>query len=109
MSALSGIALICSGSTTIQGPYAKNIRDTVNYLLTQTCKNGLIGDPKQDDRYTYGHGFAMLFLSQVLGEEEDVDRRAELIDALDRAIQFSVNAQTQGGRLGLCQFQGQRF
>ena len=31
-----------------------------------------------DNRYTYGHGFAMLFLSQVLGEEEDVERREEL-------------------------------
>ena len=35
------------------------------------------GDPHRDDRYTYGHGFAMLFLSQVLGEEEDDDRPAE--------------------------------
>ena len=52
MTALSGIALICSGSTTTQGPYAKNIRNTVNYLLTKTRKNGLIGDPKRDDRYT---------------------------------------------------------
>lgn len=100
MTALSGIALICSGSTTTQGPYAKNIRNTVNYLLTKTRKNGLIGDPKRDDRYTYGHGFAMLFLSQVLGEEEDVDRRSELVDALDRAIKFSVDAQTKAGGWG---------
>jgi hypothetical protein len=100
MSALAGIALICSGTTTTQGPFAKNIRNTVNYLLTKTRKNGLIGDPKRDDRYTYGHGFAMLFLSQVLGEEEDVDRRAELIETLDRAIKFSVDAQTKAGGWG---------
>jgi hypothetical protein len=100
ISALAGIALICSGSTTTHGPYAKNIRNTVNYLLTKARRNGLIGDPKRDDRYTYGHGFAMLFLSQVLGEEEDVDRRLELIAALDRAIKFSVDAQTKAGGWG---------
>ena len=100
ISALAGTALICSGCTTTQGLYAKNIRNCVDYLMAKTRKNGLIGDPKRDDRYTYGHGFAMLFLSQVLGEEEDVDRRAELIEALERAVKFSVNAQTKAGGWG---------
>ena len=35
MTALAGTALICSGSTTTQGPYAKNIRRSVDYLLTR--------------------------------------------------------------------------
>lgn len=100
ISALAATALICSGSTTTQGPYAKNIRSAVDYMLNRCRKNGLIGDPKRDDRYTYGHGFAMLFLSQVLGEEEDVDRRKELIEVLERAIKFSVEAQTKAGGWG---------
>ncbi len=100
IAALGGIALLCSGSTTTQGPYAKNIRPTVDYLLSKCRRNGLIGDPKRDNRYTYGHGFAMLFLSQVLGEEEDVDRRVELISTLERAVQFSVDAQTKEGGWG---------
>ena len=33
MTALAGTALVGSGSTTIQGPYAKNIRKAVDYLL----------------------------------------------------------------------------
>ena len=82
ISSLAATALICSGSTTTQGPYAKNIRLAVDYMMTKCRKNGLIGDPRRDDRYTYGHGFAMLFLSQVLGEEEDIDRRQELILSL---------------------------
>jgi len=81
VSSLAGTALICSGSTTTQGPYAK-------------------GDPKRDNRYTYGHGFAMLFLSQVLGEEEDTDRRQELIEVLQNAVSFSVSAQTKKGGWG---------
>lgn len=100
MTALAGTALICSGSTTTQGPYARNIRRTVDYLTTKSRLNGLIGDPHSDNRYTYGHGFAMLFLSQVLGEEEDQERREELIDILNRAVDFSGKAQTQMGGWG---------
>jgi hypothetical protein len=100
VTALAGTALICSGSTTTQGPYAKNIRNCVDYLLSKCRKNGLIGDPRRDQRYTYGHGFAMLFLSQVLGEEEDVDRRAELVEVLERSVRFSVDAQTKAGGWG---------
>lgn len=100
ISALAAMALTCSGSTTTQGPYAANIRLAVDYMITRCRKNGLIGDPKRDDRYTYGHGFAMLFLSQVLGEEEDIDRREELIEVLERAVRFSVDAQTKAGGWG---------
>ena len=100
MTALAGTALLCSGSTTTQGPYAKNIRRAVDYLVSQTRENGLIGDPVRDNRYTYGHGFSMLFLSQVLGEEEDSDRRTELVRLLTKASRFSGKAQTRSGGWG---------
>lgn len=110
MTSLAGLAMICSGSTTTQGPYAKNISNAVDFLLTQVreterSKTGvsasaLIGNPKTDDRYTYGHGFAMLFLSQVLGEEETKQRRQDLIKTLRMAVNFSVNAQTKAGGWG---------
>jgi len=100
MTALAGTALLAEGSTTTQGRYAENIRRAVNYLISRSRSNGLIGDPTRDDRYTYGHGFSMLFLSQVLGEEEDADRRAELIDVLTRAVVFTGQAQTPAGGWG---------
>src|SRR6478672_12637023 len=78
MTALAGTALVGAGSTTVQGPYAKNIRKAVDYLLGKSRGNGLIGDPQTDNSYTYGHGFSMLMLSQVLGEEEDAQRRLGL-------------------------------
>ncbi|MEO8495678.1 MAG: prenyltransferase/squalene oxidase repeat-containing protein [Planctomycetota bacterium] len=99
MTALAGTALICSGSTATQGPYARHIRRAVDYLTTKSRPNGLFGD-QTDNRYTYGHGFSMLFLSQVLGEEEDADRREELIDILNRAVDFSGKAQTPSGGWG---------
>ena len=100
MTALSGLAFLCEGSTVTQGKYSENIRRAVDYVIRQSRPNGLIGDPLRDDRYTYGHGFSMLFLSQVLGDEEDEDRRAELIDVLTRAVTFTGQAQTEAGGWG---------
>ncbi|NOY29445.1 MAG: hypothetical protein GXP28_04480 [Planctomycetes bacterium] len=85
MTSLAGLAFLCEGSTTTQGRYAENIRRAVDFLTRRSRNNGLIGD-KDDERYTYGHGFAMLFLSQVLGEEEDLDRRQELTAVLTKAL-----------------------
>jgi hypothetical protein len=91
---------LCEGSTTMQGKYAPNIRRAVDYLVARSRANGLIGDPTRDDRYTYGHGFGMLFLSQVLGEEEDAERREQIIDVLTRAVVFTGRAQTSSGGWG---------
>jgi squalene cyclase len=100
MTALSGMAFLQEGSTSTQGKYAKVIRQAVNYLLEHHRKNGLIGDPTKDDRYTYGHGYAMLFLSQVLGEEEDEVQRKELVEVLTSAVSFTGQAQTPAGGWG---------
>jgi len=100
MTALCGTALLAEGSTTTQGKYAKNIRRAVTWLTKEADPNsGLIGYPK-DYRYTYGHGFSMLFLAQVYGEEEDRDRRIELKRVLTKAVEFSRNAQTNRGGWG---------
>lgn len=99
MTGMAGIALLCEGSTTTQGRYASNVRRAVDFLAGRSRPNGLIGD-SHDDRYTYGHGFAMLFLSQVLGEEEDVERRRQLVDVLTRAVRFTGQAQTEAGGWG---------
>jgi len=101
MTGLAGIALLCEGSTTTQGKYAANIRGAVDFLAERQARtNGLIGDPVRDDRYTYGHGFGMLFLSQVLGEEEDLERRQRLVEVLGRAAVFTGRAQTKAGGWG---------
>ncbi len=99
MTALSGTALCCEGSTTTRGKYARNIRRAVDYLLEMSRSNGLIGY-ENDYHYTYGHGFSMLFLSQVYGEEEDVERREQLRRVLTNAVKFSVAAQTSRGGWG---------
>jgi hypothetical protein len=100
MTALAGMALLAEGSTTTQGKYSAHLRRTVDFLVSRSRPNGLIGDPTSDDRYTYGHGYAVLFLSQVLGEEEDLDRRETLVDVLTKAVKFTGEAQTAAGGWG---------
>ena len=100
IAALAGTAMLCSGSTATQGPYAKQISRTTDFLISKSRGNGLIGEPVADIRYTYGHGFAMLFLSQVLGEEGFMDRRQELIEVLNKAVDFCGKAQTPSGGWG---------
>ena len=100
MTALAGMAMLCEGSTTTTGRYRDSIRKAVNYLTNSANpETGLVGY-KNDYRYTYGHGFSMLFLSQVYGDEEDPDRRKELKRVLIKAVEFSMNAQTTRGGWG---------
>ncbi|MFK7777207.1 MAG: terpene cyclase/mutase family protein [Gimesia sp.] len=99
MTALAGNALLAEGSTTTRGKYAKNIQNAVDYLLEMSQENGLIGY-KNDYHYTYGHGYSMVFLSQVYGEEEDSQRREELKKVLTKAVEFCAGAQTSRGGWG---------
>ncbi len=99
MTALAGIAFSCQGTTTTQGKYSAVMRRTTDYLISRARPNGLIGEP-EDHQYTYGHGFSMLFLSQVLGEEEDEDRRETITDVLSKAVEFTGQAQTSAGGWG---------
>ena len=105
MTALAGMALLMEGSTVRDGKYATNIRLCADWLMDRSMKgnqrDGLIGNPDhptEAGRYMYGHGFGLLFLASVYGDEEDRDRRERLKDILTRAVKYTANAQsTQGG------------
>lgn len=99
MTALAGTALLAEGSTATTGRYASAIRNATDYLIDMSRPNGLIGF-RDDYHYTYGHGFSMLFLSQVFGEEEDLSRRERIREVLVKAVQFSADAQTSRGGWG---------
>jgi len=99
MTALCGIALLTEGSTTTRGKYARNVSRAVDFLLDTAQPNGLIGYV-DDYHYTYGHGFSMLFLSEVFGEEEDEERRKQIKVVLEKAVRFSGEAQTTRGGWG---------
>ncbi len=103
MTALGGMALLGEGSTVREGKYAKNIRLARDWLMSRAQPNGMIGNPSipgEAGRYMYGHGFGLLFLSSVYGEEQDNDKRKKLEEILVRAAQFTRDAQTSRGGWG---------
>jgi hypothetical protein len=103
MTGIAGMALLMEGSTIREGKFSTNIRRAVDWLMEHTQRNGLIGEvnaPNQGLGYLYGHGFSILFLAQVYGEEEDVERRRRLEDLLTRAVDFCCKSQTSRGGWG---------
>jgi hypothetical protein len=103
MTALAGMAMLMEGSTLREGKYADNLRRAVDWLMDRAQPNGLIGNPNNPTeaaRYMYGHGFGMLFLASVYGEEEDGDRRRKLEKILTKGAEFTGKAQTDRGGWG---------
>lgn len=99
MTALAGNALACEGSTCTRGRYSKQIRQAVGYLIEMSQPSGLIGY-RDDYHYMYGHGYSMLFLAQIFGEEEDQQQRMQLRTVLTKAVEFCADAQTSAGGWG---------
>jgi hypothetical protein len=103
MTALGGMSMLMEGSTLREGKYADNLRRCVDWLMDRNQSNGMIGNPNNPTeaaRYMYGHGFGLLFLSCVYGEEEDGDRRKKLEKILTKAVEFTGKAQTNRGGWG---------
>ena len=82
MTSLGGMAFLMEGSTLREGKYRDNIRRAADFLMSRAQKggmnDGMIGNPNipgESGRYMYGHGFSMLFLACIYGDEEDNDRQ----------------------------------
>jgi len=98
MTGLSGMAMLMAGSTLREGKYKDHIRRAVDWLMARSMPNGMIGNPNipgEAGRYMYGHGYALLFLSSVYGEEDEGERRRKLEEILTKAARFTHDAQTQ--------------
>src|SRR5262249_3814389 len=96
MTRIARTTIPMEGSTIREGKYRENIRRAVDWILERVQRNGLIGEPNAPNQglgYLYGHGFCILFLSQIYGEEEDPERRRKLEDVLNRAVEFACKSQ----------------
>jgi hypothetical protein len=97
MTALAGMCMLMEGSTLREGKYSDNLVKAVNWFMARSQPNGLLGNPNnptESSRYMYGHGFGLLFLASVYGEEEDGDRRKKLEVMLKKAVEFVGKSQT---------------
>jgi len=97
MTALSGTALLMTGSTPTRGPYSKSIRKAADFLVRVAQPNGLIATSAEEGRSMHGHGFAMLFLAQVYGMEADRTTQRRIHDVLVRAVRITERSQSRAG------------
>jgi len=95
VSALTGLAFLCSGSTPVSGPYASNIRACTDFVLRNVRESGYISENVATRQYSnmYGHGYAMLYLSQIYG----MSKRTELEKKLESAVKMTCKIQNQHG------------
>ena len=103
MTAMAGMSFLMEGSTISSGKFSENIRKATDWFLKRAQPNGLLGNPNnplEADRYMYGHGFGMLFLASVYGDEGDEKKQKELEKALSKAVLFCGKAQTDRGGWG---------
>jgi len=99
MTSLSGLALLASGSTPESGPYAKNVKKAMLYILrlAEAGTDGLISGPGGEGRSMYGHGFSMLFLAQCYGMDVTKEFEQRIRKVLDRAVKLTARAQSDLG------------
>ena len=97
MTALAGLALLSSGSTPTEGPHARQVSAALTFLLKSARQDGLIAQLEEESQCMHGHGFAMLFLAQCYGMEEDPRRQAQIRAALRRAVDLTGRSQSAAG------------
>jgi hypothetical protein len=97
MTALAGLALLASGSTPLEGPYAINVQKATEYILSCASESGVIAKMSEEQRSMYGHGFSMLFLGQVYGMGVDEGTQRRIKRVLIQAIQLTGKSQSSAG------------
>ena len=97
MTSLAGLALLAGGNTPTQGTYAPNVSSALTFVLKSARRDGLIARIEEESHCMHGHGFAMLFLAQCYGMEEDSRRQAEIRLVLRRAVDLTARSQSVAG------------
>ena len=91
VTSLVGMAFLSAGHVPGRGPYGDNVSRAVQYVLSCARRNG---DMSGKHSTMYGHGFGMLFLSEVYGTSDD----PEIGRKLRAAVTLALSAQkTDGG------------
>jgi hypothetical protein len=102
--ALAGLAFLAGGHTPGRSKYGDNVKKCVQYLMRHTSREGYINEGSGTQRGAggsgmHGHGYAMLFLSQVYGMADNLSS-SEIEDLkvkLTRAARVSEQSQTKDG------------
>lgn len=94
VSSLAGLAMMCSGSSPGQGPYGKHIERCIDFVLSKVRDTGYIARTDSlANENMYGHGFAMLFLSEAYG----MTQKTAIGEKLRKAVRLTVSCQNERG------------
>jgi len=98
MTSLAGLALMAGGNTPVEGRYARHVRKALDYVLScADPKTGLIARQGEEQRPMYSHGFAMLFLAEAYGMEQDATRQARIKRVIEKAAELTARSQSADG------------
>jgi hypothetical protein len=97
VTAVAGLAFLASGSTITDGPYAKNIKGAVEYLIAKCGRT----DPRSSslgkdnfDQTNWGLGYSGIFLSEVYKKTPSADVKKKLEEVAEA---LAKNQEMSGG------------
>jgi len=102
VTALSGLALIGAGVEYGSGPDGQALEKAVDYLTSPLRSNerGYIEDRGETRSRMHGHSYAILFLSQVIGQVPTPQREEQLRKSIRAGVDLILSCQTSKGGWG---------
>ncbi|MEM7262688.1 MAG: prenyltransferase/squalene oxidase repeat-containing protein [Planctomycetota bacterium] len=96
VTALGGMALLGRGVEYGRGPHQEVLHRAVTYLIDRSSSSGYISDAGDFASRMHGHAYAVLFLSQVLGQV-GMPLAKDLRDVIDNGVDLIEDAQSVDG------------
>ena len=90
---LGGLAMMCGGHAPGYGKFGKAIDNSAQFVMNNVQDTGYISKRELPTERMYGHGFSMLFLSQVYG----MTRKAKIGEKLRKAVELTSQTQNKDG------------
>ncbi|MBI2932638.1 MAG: terpene cyclase/mutase family protein [Planctomycetes bacterium] len=101
---IGGLAFLAGGNTPTRGKYAANVRNALRFVLRCCRRDGYINEGGMrgaGGSGMHGHGYALLFLSELYGMcgdvREESDLEESLKEAIARAVKLTASAQDPSG------------
>ncbi|MHC4953943.1 MAG: hypothetical protein ACYTGZ_08630 [Planctomycetota bacterium] len=91
VTSLAAMAFLSGGHLPGQGPYGKNMREALDFVLKHVDDDG--GYITAYGTRMYSHAFSLLYLSEVYGMTGD----PKLREKLDKAVEFTFRSQNKDG------------
>ena len=97
---LAGLAFVAGGHLPNRGEYAENVEKLVKHLLKVQNRDTGYYHSNNDSSRIHGHGYAGLFLAEILGMLTDKDLHDSVKSSIDKAAKLSAGSQTKDGGWG---------